>query len=486
MSRYCSILLLCFFALPFWLLPARAQNARVVHQIQITSTFREMGGWHHRINPGSGPSGTKPSGQSEPDRVDLFIRRAGDAYYLDDKLVDASLISALVKALSAPPNPELNLDDLGVTPEWLKANASSVAHRLAESRIVNGGPVHEAMLESAFADPATMGKVVPRLFNNDDYRCADCSRPVLSATVSVNFEDFTSVVARSSSRFPYMLPWRVPGNGTEQTAYNADISRAIAALMPEKATNRSRLAGENFATALGKAVLMDVEHQAQMLDVESKTSGTLSALRSRYTVEQASIGNFGDPVLRRPEQTEPDGPGLLLRMQPPDLPHVIDDEVVLPYVNGSVEGADKFLQDASQFEKLVLAVPWLSQYKQENPRVQLRLAFFRSASLTDDALKAFAADMHEVGRDSLVPKVEAVKQRIAVLVAGFGAEESDWLVLPDQRMILWRYWQTPIYGKPTLLKFGPANFDAKPCAKLQSNFVHCVGAEISSEGILQH
>jgi hypothetical protein len=470
MSRYCSIFLLYFFALSLWPLPARAQNARVVHQIQITSTLMEMGGWHRR---------------REPERTDLTIRREGDAYYVDDKVVDAGLITALVKALTAAPNPDPSLDDLGVTPEWLKANASPVAHRLAEGRIVNGGPVHEAMLESAFADPATMGKVVPRLFKNDHYRCSDCGSPNPSVKVSVNFEDFTSAEARSYSRFPYMLPWRLSRDGAE-VAYNADISRAIAALMPEKATNRARLAGEGFANALGNAVLMDVEHQAQMLDVESRTGATLGALRSRYTVEQASIGNFGDPVLPKPEQTGPDGQGLFLRLEPPASPHLIDDEVVLPYVNGSVEGADKFLQDAPQFEKLVLSVPWLSQYKQANPWVQLQLSFFRSASLTDDALKAFAADMHEAGRDKLVPKVEAAKDRIAVLVAGFGAEESDWLVLPDQRMILWRYRQTPIYGKPTLLKFGLANFDAKPCAKLQNNFLHCVGAEISPAGILLH
>src|ERR1700678_390534 len=187
MSRCRSIFLLYFFfALPFWLLPARAQNPRVVHQIEITSIFSETGGWLRRI-----PAGSSASGQSEPERVDLYIRRQGDAYYLDDNPVDASLITALVKALSAPPNAELRLDDLGVTPEWLKANASSVAHRLAEGRIVNGGPVHEAMLESAFADPATMGKVVPRLFNN--HRCADCRRPNPSVEVSINFEDFTSV-----------------------------------------------------------------------------------------------------------------------------------------------------------------------------------------------------------------------------------------------------------------------------------------------------
>jgi hypothetical protein len=418
----------------------------------------------------------------------LVIHRQGDAYYLNDKdaKVDASLIAVLVKALTSPANPELSLDDLGVTPAWLKANASSVAHHFAETRVVNGHPVHEAMLESSFADPATMEKVVPRLFDNRHYFCFDCRHYLQSVVVHVTFDNLTSLEARSSSQFPYMLPWRLTGNPTPVPAFNADISRAIAALMPENWTNRSRLSGENLAMGLGSSVLMDVEHQAQLLEVESKTGGTLAALRSRYTVEQASIGDYGDPVLRKPEQTEPEGSALSLRLQPPELPHVFQDEVVLPYVNGNVVGADEFLQEAPPFEKLVLSVPWLVRYKQENPRVQLRLAFFHNASLSDDALQVFAADMHEVGRDKLLPKVNAEKDGIALFIAGFGAEESDWLVFPDRRMILWRYWQTPIYGKPSLLKFGLANFDAKPCARVKNNFLHCVGAEISPEGILRH
>jgi len=40
------------------------------------------------------------------------------------------LIASLVSALTAPPNPELNLDDLGVTPAWLKDHAASVAQRV--------------------------------------------------------------------------------------------------------------------------------------------------------------------------------------------------------------------------------------------------------------------------------------------------------------------------------------------------------------------
>jgi len=298
MSPCCNIL---FPFLPLALLfclscPAYPQNSRVVLRIEITSKRSGLGGRRDV------PRKLNGAGGRELDSTDLVIHREGDAYYLNDKdakRVDASLIAVLVKALTAPANPELSLDDLGVTPAWLKAKASSVAHRFVETRVVNGHPVHEAMLESSFADPATMEKVVPRLVDNRHYFCFDCRHYLQSVVVHVTFDNLTSLEARSSSQFPYMLPWRLTGNPAPVPAFNADISRAIAALMPENSTNRSRLSGENLAMGLGSSVLMDVEHQAQLLEVESKTSGTLAALRSRYTVEQASIGDYGDPVLRR-------------------------------------------------------------------------------------------------------------------------------------------------------------------------------------------
>jgi hypothetical protein len=160
--------------------------------------------------------------------------------------------------------------------------------------------------------------------------------------------------------------------------------------------------------------------------------------------------------------------------------------VFLRYLNGNVVGADKFLEKAPQFEKLVLSVPWLNHYVQEeHHKVLIRLSFVGSASLSDADMKVFDADMHAIGRDELTPQIEAAKDRIALLIVGFGAEESDWLVLPDRRMLLWRYWQTPIYGKPNLLKWSASALSRKPCAKLPDNFVGCVGVEITADGSLQ-
>jgi hypothetical protein len=337
-----------------------------------------------------------------------------------------------------------------------------------------------------------MDKVVPELFDNRHYRCADCGRFLQYVKISVTFEDGASQDALSSSQFPYMLPWHLVGKNAAATAYNADISRAIAALMPENSTNRSLLSGENLAMQLGRAIMFRVERQAQLLDVESKTGGTFSTLRSKYAIESANIKSWGDPVLRKPEQAATDELNLYLRLQPSDPPHnFFYDEVSLRYVDGNVLGTEKFLQDAPQFEKLVLSVPWLNQYVQAQRQEPLiELSFYHGVSLSDRVMKLFAADMHAIGRDDLIAKVEPTKDRIALLIVGSGAEESDWLVFPDQHMLLWRYFQTPIYGKPSLLKFKPSDFPRVPCAAARStpephvSFLGCVGMQVAPDGTL--
>ncbi|MFZ0816326.1 MAG: hypothetical protein WAM78_12455 [Candidatus Sulfotelmatobacter sp.] len=407
-----------------------------------------------------------------------MIHKEGNAYYLDDKVVDSGLIVALQKAFTAPAIPSLSIDGLEISPAWLKAHAASVAQHFAKD-LINGVPVHEAALESAFADPETMCKIVPMLFDVRHYACADCIHPVLSVKVNVGFEDGTSLEARSSSEFPFMLPWHVRSSGEVTTAYNADISGATAALMPEGSTNRSRLAGENLDLSLGRVVMMQVEREAQLRDIETQTGGTLSAIRSRYTVEYAKIDNYGEFGSRGT------GTNLRLRLEEPSLSSNFSDDVVLAYVNGSVVGADKFLSNCPRFENLALSVPWLNQYAQNHPNVPIELSFFHDASFTDAELSRFPADMRAIGREKLIPKVEAMKDQVVLLHVGQGLSQSDWLVFPDQHMLLWRVRQFPRTQRASgLPAWSTSEYSEKPCAET-SNLLLCVGREASPSGTLQ-
>jgi len=443
-----------------------------VRQIEITSHLSKLGARRTAKEP-------RGSGISDPDATDLVIYKKGNAYYLDDKEVDGNLIAALLKALSAPTISEVNAEDLGVTPAWLKAHAPSVAQHFTDTRI-NGEPIHREALESAFADSSVMDTVVPILFDNRHYFCADCVRLVTSVKISVSFEDGTSLEARSSSKFPYMLPWLVRSSGEAVKAYNADISRATAGLMPEKSTNRSRLSGEQLDVALGGVVLMREERESRLLDLEKETGGTLSAIRSRYTVGSANIDKYGEAGMFGAGAGESN---LRLHLTASGWPADFSDEVTLEYVNGSVVGTDKFLSDGARFEKLVLSVPWLRRYAENHPKVPIGLTFVHDTSLSDAALQLFSADMKAIGSGKLVPKVEAAKDQIALLTIGSGMGHSQWLVFPDLHMVLWRYWQIGQYGGPPDLAPWSAN-SAKPCAEPKS-FIRCVGREVSPTGGLQ-
>ena len=102
----------------------------------------------------------------------------------------------------------------------------------------------------------------------------------------------------------------------------------------------------------------------------------------------------------------------------------------------------------------------------------------------------FSSDMHQIGRDDLIPEVREAQAHIALLRAGAGLEMSNWLVFPDGHMLLWRY--RPLrrprstfspQDESGLLKWKSVDFlSSKPCA--QDTFLRCPGSEVSPEGIL--
>jgi hypothetical protein len=460
-------ILLLFLAGPC---AAFAQDSRSVRLVEITSKRTPFGG-QPLMKASRSPD-------AESKETELAIRKEGDAYTLSGQPVDPNLIAALVGALTAPANPVLNLEDLGVTPAWLKEHAASVAQRIAETTFIGRAHVPQTALESTFADPAVMDTIVPELFDRRHYHCLDCTRYLFQVIVAVTFDDGSKLSASTSSEFPFMLPWRL----SNATAYNAGISRAVAALMPDRSANRSLLLAENLDMQLGHAAVW----QARNLDVEHRTGSAFDALRTKYEIVLASVGEHPDPVLRRLEAPKVEDPSIHFQLRHSDTPDAFfDDELILPYADGNVVGIDTFLQSAPKYEQLVSSVPWLNQFVQQNKRtVRPRLAFSHGVSFSDAAVQSFSDDMRAIGRDKLIVKTEAVKGQIALLIVGYGMEESDWLVFPDRHMLLWRYFQTPIYGKPDLLKWQPGDFPRKPCAKIKGNLVGCVGAEVSPDGAI--
>ncbi|OLD19193.1 MAG: hypothetical protein AUI91_09035 [Acidobacteria bacterium 13_1_40CM_3_56_11] len=85
--------------------------------------------------------------------------------------------------------------------------------------------------------------------------------------------------------------------------------------------------------------------------------------------------------------------------------------------------------------------------------------------------------MKKLGRESLANEVASVQDKATLVFLDYG---SDWIILPDKRMILWRH-----YLPASFLKWNATDFKVERCADYNANDGGYVGAVISAEGTLQ-
>jgi hypothetical protein len=156
------------------------------------------------------------------------------------------------------------------------------------------------------------------------------------------------------------------------------------------------------------------------------------------------------------------------------FPPPFHDSVILLHENGRVTGAEEFLRRAGPYEELVLSVPWLSRLLAKYPQWGIDLVWVHDRPFSDKAMKQFAADMHQLGKDDLADEVRKVQDDVALVNVGHG---DYWIVMPDRRMVLWRY--ESVSG---LLGFKQMQFMVRRCTRYQGVTGGCVGAVVSPEG----
>src|SRR5262249_25397465 len=147
MNAALTTILLC---LSLVTVTALAQS-RSVNQIKIVSS----GGWSGEDNYG-----------------ELLIKRKAGAYLADGVQVPDELIANLLSAIGAPVVTEPNLANLGITQEWLAANAEKGIKEYAAEYFSLAAPNQQALYFSSFKDPILIERVLPWLFNvvhSDDF-----------------------------------------------------------------------------------------------------------------------------------------------------------------------------------------------------------------------------------------------------------------------------------------------------------------------------
>jgi hypothetical protein len=216
------------------------------------------------------------------------------------------------------------------------------------------------------------------------------------------------------------------------------------------------------------------------LDAGNRAPATMALLRTRYGIRDASINdrNFVDYLTAGADHTVDRSDAFDAELVRSGFPRGFAVSLELPFGNGAADGAGRFLRAITPYEDLVLSVPWLKAFLHRHPATAIRLDYVDSVSLSKNALTAFTADMHAIGRDDLAAMVAPLRARAAVLSVGDMFDETAWIVLPDRRMVLWHY-----AGTDGLFKWKPEDFAARPCSAIvlfQDG--GCTGAVISPDG----
>jgi len=422
-------------------------------------------------------------GFNSREKAELVIRDENGRFTLDGKTIEPALVNAFADALAEPAVPEPDSRNLGLTVAWLRDHARSAALKRAakETDVVPLGgywsqstPKQKEFFIKSLGDPAIVQAALRSVFADGD---GDLYSEAM-VRADITFDDGSKSSVESTSRFEFMLPWKLSPSGPD--SYNAKISRALAALMPEGTVNQALLAGKDldgdFEVKLAEAVMQEVINDWNILATEDKVGATLARIRkAEYKIVRAELGDsVGEEtrMLTREEVLD-----VLIRKAvfPPNLFY----ELALFDNRGQVEGLDYFFRSSSRLETSVLSVPWLKTFIQQHQEVPFRIFYTDTFSLSNAAIHLFAADMHAAGKDQLAREVKRQQSSAILLMVGSRLRMSYWILLPDKRVILWKY--AP-FGHAALLKWTPDSFPSFNCRT--GNGSICAGAMISSDGAL--
>jgi hypothetical protein len=368
-------------------------------------------------------TGMAPASESK-----LSIEEKSGQYYRDGKRVNKRLIDSLQQEIEAPifiPS----IENLGITQTWLRSNAeSALPERLKKSH-----QSEKDLFIAAFQDIKLIEKLLPEILGGgwtDDYPNFD---------LQIKRKDGSSVIVHSSRQNIFMIPFAISENGKTRFSYNANLSRAIASLLPEKFTNLERLSGTDLSHRIAERVMLEIKEKLNWLETRNTIGTELAQLEGRYTLKKTAISGITSVDVGTVDYSTERFFRWNAELHRKDLPDNIIIGVSLPYENNKLTNFNLFLSKIDSMVGLVLSVKWFTKYLSEHPDTTTEIRFVTDRSMSPKAVGYFVKTLKGLKADGLAARVQdQLSESVFVEVSEHGGW-SRWVVLPNGKMILFDF-----------------------------------------------
>jgi hypothetical protein len=386
---------------------------------------------------------------------------------LSQDIVSTDDVMALVRALTAPVMSSPSLSNLGITRPWLTAHAGDAAKHFGNLGAPNDKRQQE-FLRTSFTDLALIEGVLPHVVG------ASWTDDGVWVHVVVRYSSGRTVSAETMNQPAFMLPWTSSSDGKKTRTYNADISRAVAKLLPNGAVNKDRLQGRGLMDQIVFEMGGSIKQRWQQIGAEDRAGDALAILREKYIIHRSDVSMLNDlhfgPSPAGAEALQAD-----VRLA--SFPENLVVATVFPLEDGKAIGLNNFLGDGDRYERIVLDNPWImASLRKHRDRVAW-LIFVKDSSMSDKAMRIFTSDMHALGRDDLAQEVSAHRLEVAVLSYFYDVL----IVFPDHHAIVWR-WDT----KYNLFEWPISEIKTDRCTDYNTLDEGCSAAVVAPNGELEH
>ncbi len=337
-------------------------------------------------------------------------------------LVPAEKVRRLVDALSAPPLAAIDPAQFGsadaiqnaIDAAWKPQKWSASVEASADAARYR----EELRTPQGTAALLTLG--IRNESHTDDFP---------SYTVEMKFPGGKTLSANSISLGYHMLPWRVAG-GTP--SYAQALPDAVAALMPEGATNRERLVAPPDARMPGDLVRSGLAEKRRYLDALTAAPDVVARLRKSFRITRLWLAE-SRPLGEMPTfPRKPGKPVLRAFLKPIDGPEKMDVAVTLLLSGGTLANPG----DIDAVERQLQKVLANASVRDRIADTRFSLDYGDENRHMDLVLKQFAQQMQVGGKTDEFARNPGVLEGAILFYEGY--RPIYWLLLRDGRAVRWK------------------------------------------------